>query len=190
VSARLHLSIPDAPAPFALRLLRVEIENAVTDQPVDAPRAEVLRRCLIATHSLLSMSDGDFVSLLDPPAWAAAAARRCTNLHTFPVLAGEGGRRDVLLSSPIIMYDHPRVAPESPGDLFDACEIDEILSLRTLTLTEQERREARATDPRARAILDRVDGLPKELFARLHGAVRSLHPVPGHTPLDGEVERS
>ena len=181
-SARLRLSILDAPAPFALRLLRVEIENAVTDQPVDAPRAEVLRRCLVATHCLLSVSDGDFVSLLDPPAWAAEAARRCTNLHAFPVLAGEGGRRDVLLSSPIIMYDHPRIAPESPGDLFDACEIDEILSLRTLTLTEEERREARATDPRARAILDRVDGLPREMFARLHGAVRSVRPVPDHAP--------
>jgi len=149
VSARLRLSISEAPAPFALHLLRVEIENAVTDQPVDAPRAEVLRRCLVATHCLLSVRGGEFVSLLDPPAWAAAAARRCTNVHTFPVLAGEDGRRDVLLSSPIIMYDHPRIAPESPGDLFDACEIDEVLSLRTLTLTEEERREARATDPRA-----------------------------------------
>jgi hypothetical protein len=77
------------------------------------------------------------------------------------------------------MYDHPRVAPESPGDLFDACEIDEILMLRTLTLTEEEKREARATDPRARAIVDRADVLPREMFTRLHGAVRSVRPVSG-----------
>jgi hypothetical protein len=121
--------------------------------------------------------DGVFVSLLDPPAWAHVAAKECTNLHTFPVLAGDNGGRDVVLSSPIIMYDHPGVAPESPGDLHDACEIDEILTLRTLTLTDEEKREARATDPRAKAIVDRADVMPKEVFARLHGAVRSLRPV-------------
>jgi hypothetical protein len=104
------------------------------------------------------------------------------NLHTFPVLAGEGGGREAVLSSPIIMYDHPQVAPESPGDLFDASEIDEILSLRTLTLTDEEKREARATDPRAKAIMDRVDLMPKEMFARLHGAVRSLHRVSDGAP--------
>jgi len=82
-----------------------------------------------------------------------------------------------MLASPIILYDYPQLAPESPGDLFDAGEIDEILSLRTLTLTDAEKREARATDPRAKAIVDRVDALPEEVFARLHGAVRSLRPV-------------
>jgi hypothetical protein len=177
VTARVRLSISDAPAPFPLRRLRVDIENAVTDQAVDAPRAEMLRRCLVATHCLLSVRDALFLSLLDPPAWASAAAKECANLHTFPVLAGEGGGRDTVLSSPIILYDHPRVAPESPGDLFDATEIDEILSLRALTLTEEEKREARATDPRAKAIMDRVDVLPKEILARLHGAVRSLRRV-------------
>jgi hypothetical protein len=177
VSARVRLSISDAPAPFPLRRLRVDVENAVTDQPADVPRAEVLRRCLIATHCLLSVRDGTFLSLLDPPAWADAAAKGCSNLHTFPVLAGENGGRSVVLSSPIILYDHPAVAPESPGDLHDACEIDEILTLRTLTLTDEEKREARATDPRAKAIVDRADALPKEVFARLHGAVRSLRPV-------------
>lgn len=178
LAVRLRLSIADAAAPFPVRRLRVEIENAVTDQPVDAGRAEALRRCLIATHCLLSVRDGVFLSLLDPPAWADAAAKECTNLHTFPVLAGENGGRDVVLSSPIIMYDHPGIAPESPGDLHDACEIDEILTLRTMTLTDEEKREARATDPRAKAIVDRADVMPEEVFARLHGAVRSLCPVP------------
>lgn len=177
LSARVRVSVVDAAAPFPLRRLRVDVENAVTDEPTGVPRPEVLRRCLIATHCLLSVRDGVFVSLLDPPAWAAAAAGKCTNLHTFPVLAGENGGRDVVLSSPIIMYDHPGVAPESPGDLHDACEIDEILTLRTLTLTDEEKREARATDPRAAAIVDRADGMPREVFARLHGAVRSLRPV-------------
>jgi hypothetical protein len=187
LSARLRLSISDAPAPFPLRRLRVDVENAVTDQPADVPRAEVLRRCLIATHCLLSVGDGAFLSLLDPPAWAHRAAKGCTNLHTFPVLAGENGGRDVVLSSPIIMYDHPSVAPESPGDLHDACEIDEILTLRTLTLTDEEKRGARATDPKARAIVDRADVMPKEIFARLHGAVRSLRPISEAPVAEGPV---
>jgi len=177
LSARLRLSIADAAAPFPLRRLSVLVENTVSDQAVDAPRAEVLRRSLVAVHCVLALEDGKFLSLLDPPRWASEAAGICRNLHTFPVLAGAAGRRDVMLSSPIIMYDHPGVAPESPGDLFDAGEIDEILSLRTLTLTDAEKREARATDPRAKAIVDRVDALPEEVFARLHGAVRSLRPV-------------
>ena len=177
LSARLRLSISDAAAPFPLRRLRVDVENTVTDQAVEAPRAEVLRRSLVATHCLLAVRDGVFLSLLEPPNWASEAAKGCMNLHTFPVLAGANGGRDVVLSSPIIMYDHPGVAPESPGDLFDAGEIDEILSLRTLTLTDEEKREARATDPRAKAIVDRVEALPKEIYARLHGAVRSLRPA-------------
>lgn len=178
LAVRVRLALTDATAPFPLRRLRLVTENAGGDDVgSDVPRAEALRRSLVAAHTLLGVRDGAFLSLLDPPAWAAAAAQECTNLHTFPVLAGEAGACDVVLSSPILMYDHPQVAPESPGDLFDATEIDEILSLRTLTLTDEEKREARATDPRAAAIVDRVDGLPPEMMERLHGAIRRLRPV-------------
>jgi len=86
------------------------------------------------------------------------------------------GAGDVMLSSPIILYDQPEIAPESPGDLYDATEIDEILALRVLTLTDDEKAEARGTDPRAAAIIDRCDDMPPELWARLHGAIRSVQP--------------
>jgi hypothetical protein len=125
-----------------------------------------------------------FLSLLDPPEWAKPPAEACRNLHTWPVLIGEEGRRDAMLSSPIILYDHPTIAPESPGDLFDATEIDEILTLRTMALTEAEKREARATDERAAAIIDRVDNMPPEMLERLHGAVRYLRGVEGEGTLD------
>jgi hypothetical protein len=88
------------------------------------------------------------------------------------VLAGPPECRDLVLSSPVILYDHPEVAPESAGDLFDATEIDEILTLRTLALTDQERQEARATDPRAAELIDRLDDLPPEMLERMHGAIR------------------
>lgn len=168
----------DAPAGReALTRLRIRVDNGGGIADPTCPREEALRSALLATHTLLTVRGGAFVSLLDPPAWARPAAERCVNVHTFPVLAGAGGGRATVLSAPILLYDHPRVAPESPGDLFDATEIDEILSLRTLTLTDAEKREARATDRRAAAIIDRVEAMSPQTFGRLHGTVRSVRPI-------------
>ena len=105
-----------------------------------------MRRSLVAVHTLLAMDNGSFISLLDPPASAQAAVAECVSDGTFPVLIGDEGSSDVMLSSPIILYDHPAVAPESAGDLCDATEIDEILALRVMTLTDDEKAEARGTD--------------------------------------------
>jgi hypothetical protein len=178
VPATVRLTVALVQAPFPLHRLRLVVENADTSVPAAVPRPEALRSSLVAAHCLIGVEGGQFLSLLEPPLWAAGAAGECRNVHAFPVLAGAGGGRDVVLSSPILLYDDPRIAPESPGPLFDSGEIDEILSLRALTLTDEEKREARATDPRAAAILDRVDDLAGEVWARLHGAVRSLRPVP------------
>ena len=157
--------------------IRVRTTNIAPAPPPRTPRDEALRRALIATHTLLGGDGVEFVSLIDPPADLETPVRACRNEFTFPVLGGEAGDTGpVLLSAPIILPDHPQVAPESPGDLHDAAEIDEILTLRTMLLTDDEKREARATDPRAAAILDRVDTMPQEVFERLHGAVRSLTP--------------
>src|SRR5579875_1650810 len=169
-------------APSRLLRLRLRVENTGGAIGEDEPREEALRGSLIAAHALLTVRGGSFLSLLEPPRWAEQAARACSNVHVFPVLAGEHGSRDVMLASPILLYDYPQVAPESPGDLHDSAEIDEILSLRTLTLTDAEKREARATDPRAAAILDRIDVMPPEVMSRLHGAVRSLGPLPAASP--------
>ncbi|TNY37989.1 hypothetical protein [Thermomonospora catenispora] len=167
VEAAVTMSMHALPAAHPLHRLRIRVENAGEATPADAPRDEALRSALIATHTLLTVEPGTFLSLLDPPAWAEEAARECVNVHTFPVLAGEA-----VLSSPILLQDHPKIAPESPGDLHDATEIDELLALRTRTLTDAEKREARATDPRAAEILDRVETMPPEVMARLHGTIR------------------
>ncbi|HEY2290590.1 MAG TPA: hydrogenase maturation protease [Thermoanaerobaculia bacterium] len=155
--------------------VRVRIENLGSYEGAD--REGALRRSLVGAHTLLAVRGGAFVSLLDPPPEAAAAAAACANQHTWPVLIGPEGSRDVLLSSPIILYDHPAVAPESPGDLCDATEIDEILTLRVMTLTDEEKREAAGTDERSRRIIERSDSIPPEVFERMHGAVRSLSPA-------------
>ena len=156
--------------------ITVEVANTTDWRGEGADRDAVMARSLVAVHTLLAVDDGAFVSLLDPPEAAAEAVAGCTNDGTFPVLIGQEGETGVMLSSPIILYDHPAVAPESAGDFCDATEIDEILALRVLTLTDDEKAEARGTDPRAAAIVDRCDDMPPEVWSRLHGAVRSLRP--------------
>ena len=161
------------------------VENVTDWSDLDAPRDVAMRHSLVAVHTLLAVDDGRFVSLLDPPDDARGAVSGCTSEGTFPVLVGDGDT--VVLSSPIILYDHPEVAPESDGPLYDATEIDEILALRVLTLTDEEKAEARATDPRAAAIVDRIDDMEPDVWARLHGTMREFHaPRSACEPIDEE----
>ena len=151
-----------------------------------------LRRALVACHLLLEVDGGAFLSLLDPPEWARASPPPASNEGVFPVLAGPAGRTHVVLGSPIILYDHAELAPESETAFFDALEIDELLSLRTMTLSEEEKREVRGTDPRAAALLREVDGCRAELWERLHGTVRYLDAMtaaPRRAPSAGRTRR-
>jgi hydrogenase maturation protease len=151
----------------------VRIENLTPlADPAGMERAAVQRLAFASTHTMLTVRGGRFLSLLDPPAALREEAAACRNEGTWPVLVGEEGQADAMLSSPIILYDYPKIAPESPGDLFDGCEIDEILTLRILTMTEAEKREMAATDPRARALLERAEALGPDDMDRLHGTLR------------------
>ena len=161
-----------------LFLIRVRISNLTAlDGQCPGNREYALPRSFASTHTALTVEDGEFISLLDPPAEFSEAVARCRNIGTWPVLVGIEGQRDTMLSSPIILYDYPQIAPESPGDLFDGTEIDEILTLRIMTMTDEEKREMRGVDDRARRILERTEDLPEEHFMKLHGVLRSLSPV-------------
>ncbi len=151
----------------------VTVENTTWWSDERSARADVVAQSLVAVHTMLAVDGATFVSLLDPPEDAVEAARACRSDGTYPVLIG---RNDVVLSSPIILYDHPEVANQSPGDLYDALEIDEILALRVMTLTDTEKAEARGTDARAAAIIDRCDSLSPETMSRLHGQMRPVEP--------------
>lgn len=179
VLGAVRLSAERLEGPYGLVRLRLVVENASAWHRAGADRSVALRHSLVAAHSLLGVDQGVFLSLLDPPEWAKPAAEACQNVNTWPVLIGEEGRRDAMLSSPIILYDHPTIAPESPGDLFDSTEIDEILTLRVMTMTEAEKAEARATDPRAREIIDRCDDMTPEMLQQLHGILREPRPASG-----------
>jgi hypothetical protein len=160
--------------------IRARISNVTRMENAGSiTRDEALARSLVSTHTILGVRDGEFVSLVDPPECCREFAAACQNVGTWPVLVGEEGQKDTMLSSPIILYDYPEIAPESPGDLFDGAEIDEILSLRIMTMTDDEKREMRESDERARLILERTESLPEEQWMRLHGALRGLPAATG-----------
>jgi hypothetical protein len=161
--------------PHGLFRVRVRVEN---ESPVggDLAREALALRTLASAHVVLRVWGGQFVSLTGPPADAKPFADRCRNVGVWPVLVGDPARHDTVLASPIILEDFPRLAPESPGNFFDGTEIDEMLALRIRTLTDAEKRQMAALDPRTRALLERVESLSEETLARLHGATRTPRP--------------
>ncbi len=165
--------------------LSVRVENRTPLTPEMRTRRDLAQhRAFASAHLLLGAEGGAFVSLMDPPPALQGAAAACDNQGVWPVLAGQPGARDIMLASPIILYDYPEIAPESPGDLFDGTEIDEILSLRILTMTDAEKRDMAAVDARARALLERTERLGAPAFARMHG---TMHRAATPLPLAGEV---
>lgn len=179
VSACLMVGAEPLAGPFGGYRLRVEIRNTTNWRESAPSRDEALRRSLVAAHLVLGVSPGLFVSSTDPPEWAKPFVDGCVNERTWPVLIGARDRSEVMLSAPIILYDDPAIAPESAQPLFDGTEIDEILTLRTLALTDEEKREARMTDARACELLDAVEDMPGAVLERLHGTMRSFREATG-----------
>ena len=174
-----------APAPppgTALYRLTARIRNT-TPWPGEGAETEsrtgAVRRSFISTHTILRVSGGEFISLLEPPAGCEDAAANCANIKTWPVLVGEPGEAHTLLSSPIILYDYPRISPESQGNYFDATEIDELLALSVMTLTDEEKQEMRESDDHGREILERTESLSEEQLMKMHGVVRYLQASKG-----------
>ncbi len=176
LSGEVRLRATPLAGPFGGVQLGVRVANLTAAQV--GTRDEALRHALIATHTLVSLSGGHFLSATDPPEWASVAAAECRSERSWPALVGT----DTMLCTPIILPDQPEIAAESAGNLFDGTEIDEILTLRTMTLTDEEKRQARATDPRAAELIDRVDHLPPELLDRLHGTIRYVRGATGEPP--------
>lgn len=168
------------------RTFELNITNTAPDVPTSKETA--IRAALIGAHVLVEARGFGFVSMVDPPEDAAELVAACTQDRCWPVLTGAPGDTDLLLGSPIILYDHPQIAAESDGSLFDATEIDEILTLRVMTMTEQEKAEARATDPRAREIIDRCDEMTPETLQQMHGVLRDPRARESATMLEPRSE--
>jgi hypothetical protein len=158
-------------------VVRVENHTAL-DCPNETTREASVLRSLASTHTILCVQDGAFLSSIDPPDDHRLPAAGCRNEGTWPVLVGNPGEADTMLSSPITLYDYPQIAAESPGDFYDGTEIDEMLVLRILTLTDEEKQAAAAVDEHARALLARTSALGDEQLFGLHGKLRGMCLVP------------
>ncbi len=155
--------------------IRVDVSNTTSlNEANTSSREHALLQSLASAHTILEVKSAKFLSLLDPPDEYRETAAECRNLGTYPVLAGDEGEQDAMLSSPIILYDYPQIALESAGALFDGTEIDEILTLRIMTLSDEEKLEMSHLDDRARQILERTEAMPPEQLMKMHGALRGL----------------
>jgi hypothetical protein len=160
--------------------LRLEAQNASPlPSGAEAKRDEALPVSFVSAHLLLGITGGEFISLLDPAEAYRASVAACSNQGVFPVLVGEEPERSMMFCSPIILYDYPKIAPESAGDFFDGTEMDEMLTLRVLTLTDAEKQEMQNGDPRARRILERTEALTNDAMLKAHGVIRGLRDIRG-----------
>lgn len=157
--------------------LSLDVENLTVLPAYAADRDSALLSSFLSAHAILSVSKGEFISLLEPPEELRDVARACKNIGNFPVLVGLEGARDTLLCSPILLYDYPQIAPESAGDFYDATEMDEMLTLRVLTLTDDEKDEIRMAGEHSRNLLQRTEETAREQLMRTHGTIRSLRAV-------------
>jgi hypothetical protein len=163
-----------SPAGAARWKIHVQVRNqTLMPEAESCTRDDALCRSLASAHLVLASAGGEFVSLIDPPDDLRELAGSCRQVGLWPVLAGQPPGRDLLLAAPIILYDYPELAPESPGDFFDGTEIDELLTLRVLTLTDDEKREMSDADARARDLLARTESSGLAKLAQLHGRLRS-----------------
>jgi hypothetical protein len=168
------VSVTATPLPGPWQAARLTV-RVVNESAAEAGRRdEALPDALIAAHLIMTVSGGGFLSMTDPPEWASHEVGSCQSTGCWPVLAGPEGSRQVMLASPIILPEHAQIAAESPGELYDGTEIDEILTLRTLALSDEEKAAARATDPRAAALIDRVDAMDAPTMEQLHGTIRAM----------------
>ena len=158
----------------------LDVTNTTAMPEPPANRDAALLRSLLSAHAILSATEAQFVSLLDPPAELQDATAALRNLGNFPVLVGFPPERDMMLCSPIVLYDHPQIAPESASDFFDSTEMDEMLTLRVLTLTDSEQSQMLRADDRLRDLLQRTQHSAREQLSRTHGIFRSIDPTQGH----------
>jgi hypothetical protein len=158
--------------------IRVVIFNRTPIAAAQCDDADsLIMRTFASTHVVLRASGGEFISLLDPPAGIGAFAEQCVNIGVWPVLVGDQAlsRRDILLSSPIILYDYPQIASGSAGAFFDATEIEEMLALRVMTLSDSEKIEMRRTGETTCQILERAESTGAPELLKMHATMR---PVP------------
>jgi hypothetical protein len=147
--------------------LALRVENRTPCEP-GLDRGRALSHALISTHPILRVRGGRFISPLERP---------CASANTFPVLASDDD--DAVIGAAIVLPDHPRIAPESRGAMFDSTEIEEALLLHVKALSDTERAEIERDDPRVSEMIERAAAATPEELLALHGRVTLSDPGEG-----------
>ena len=151
--------------------LQVENTTPLTDEEATGDRKDALLKSMLSTHLLLRVEGGTIISPLERGDDGVAG---CCQVNTWPVLATP--QDDAILAPTFMLPDHPEIAPESVNDFFDNTEIEEALVLHIQALSDQEREEIAAQDPKVREMLARADATTPQQLMDLHGRVRIEDP--------------
>ncbi|MBA2504898.1 MAG: hypothetical protein H0V29_03025 [Thermoleophilaceae bacterium] len=146
--------------------VRVCVHNTTEPERAIEDRGSALAHSLISTHVIAHAPGSRFESATEHP--------ELQSVNTFPVLATEAD--DTALGATIVLPDHPRLAPESAGSLFDGTEIEEALLLHVQTLSDPEREAIASGDPAVRAMVERAACATPEEMMRLHGRLEMRDP--------------
>ncbi len=139
--------------------------------PHGLTRGDALRHSLLSTQLLLRITGGRFMSPLETD---------CRSVNTYPVLMGD--HDEAVLGTTIVLPDHPQLAPESQGGLFDSTEIEEALLLHVRALSDSERAEIAGADPAVREMVERAAAVTPEEILALHGRVTVRDPITTSPP--------
>ena len=155
--------------------LTVVVTNAThIDQAATISRDAVLGQSFLSSNIVFKTGEAQFISHLDPPSQWQSAIDACRNIHTWPIIVDDDNR--ALLSSPIILNDHPQINPQSAGDLFDSTEIEEALLLHVNLLSEQEKERICSNDPKLQAMLNKVSSLTPGDLSSYHSMMKEDRP--------------
>jgi hypothetical protein len=168
LSVRTRLAV--TPRDDGRQLVSYRVENR-TAAARGMDRAAAIGRSLISTHPMVSVKGGRFISQLEAP---------CDSVNTWPVLASP--EDDVMLGTAIVLPDHPQIAPESRGNLFDNTEIEEALVLHVQALSDGERAELEHQDPAVKEMIERAGSVTPDELLKLHGRVEVRDPVTREPP--------
>lgn len=162
------LSLENVPGAFRITIIitnTTPVKNAIS-----ATRDDIFFLSFLSTHTILNTT-GEFISHQNPGVWKAAI-EECLNLNTWPILMEESNR--TLLSSPIILYDYPRINPQSAGDLFDSTEIEEALLLHVAMLSEDEKKRIAQSDEKLKAMLAKVSAVTPGELVSFHSVLKNI----------------
>jgi len=130
-------------------------------------RKEILPFSFVSTHTIFEIENGEFISIIEPPEEFQKYSQTLENINCFPVLVGDK-KRNSILSAPIILYDFPEAAESSFDNFFDGLEIDELMVMNILALTDKEKEEIKKTDDKTRKILEKIENASAEDLLKLH----------------------